>query len=248
MSNNSTTRKSILIVMAVLLLVGVAAFGVWYKMYRVAAQPGWITADKRDDFLYGSVGDEGTAGIPYWIWLALPRIFPEYLPGPGGYAALGFSWEESKEMPAGFAKQTVGYVRVAGNCAICHAYSRSNGPDAAPTVFAAGPGHTAEVQSLLVFYQRCAQDPRFNADNILDEVSMATKLSFLDGLIYRYILIPNTRKRFLQKDQAILDQALWRHAQDPAANAAFRQKMRDLESDLKGPERDELAKYLTSFQ
>jgi hypothetical protein len=211
--NNSTTRKSILIVMAVLLLAGAAAFGVWYKMYRVAAQPGWITADKRDDFLYGSLGDEGTAGIPYWIWLTLPRIFPEYLPGEGGYAALGFSWEESKEMPAGFAKQTVGYVRVAGNCAICHAYSRSNGPDAAPTVFAAGPGHTAEVQSLLVFYQRCAQDPRFNADNILDEVS-----------------------------------TLWRHAQDPAANAAFQQKMRDLESDLKGPEKDQLGKYLTTFR
>jgi hypothetical protein len=67
-------------------------------------------------------------------------------------------------------------------------------------------------------------------------------------LIYRYILIPNTRKRFLQKDQVILDQALWRHAQDPAANAAFQQKMRDLESDLKGPEKDQLGKYLTTFR
>ena len=27
---------------------------------------------------------------PYWIWLVLPRVFPDLLPAPGGYASLGF--------------------------------------------------------------------------------------------------------------------------------------------------------------
>ncbi|MBM80122.1 MAG: hypothetical protein CMJ78_05950 [Planctomycetaceae bacterium] len=38
-------------------------------------------ASAEDRFKYGSVGAEEDQGIPYWIWLVLPRIFPEYLPG-----------------------------------------------------------------------------------------------------------------------------------------------------------------------
>jgi hypothetical protein len=245
--NNSNTQRNIRILVVVLLVVAVAGVAIWYKLFRAAPQPGWITANQRDTFLYGSAGAEENAGIPYWIWLALPRIFPEYLPGPGGYASLGFSWEETIEMPVGFSKKTVGYVRVAGNCAICHAYSRPNGPDEAPTVFAAGPGHTAEVQKLLQFYKQCAQDPRFNANNILGEVAMATKLSFLDRLIYRYILIPRMRQRFLKQDSVMIDAALWRHSQDPHSDPAFRQQMQALEPGLQGAEKDALVEYLKTL-
>ena len=111
---------------AVVLLVGlavVAGITIWWKLYRVVPQPAWITADARDNYFYGSVGAGQTAGIPYWVWLEMPRMFPEYMPGPGGYASLGLSWEEGREMPVGFAKQRVGYIRVTGNCALCHAVS-----------------------------------------------------------------------------------------------------------------------------
>ncbi|ADV82382.1 hypothetical protein [Terriglobus saanensis] len=244
-----THSKKYLLIVGLLLLTGIlAGLGIWYKMFRVAAQPAWINANARNSFLYGSVDAEKSAGIPYWIWLTLPRIFPEYLPGPGGYASLGFSWEETLEMPVGFSKRTVGYVRVAGNCALCHAYSTSNGPDAAPTVFAAGPGHTAEVQRLLAFYKQCAQDPRFNADNLLDEISMATKLSVADKLIYRYILIPKTRERFLQSDIVIVDSALWQHSQNPRSGTIFRKHLQDLETGLKGQEKDQLDMYLKTLR
>src|ERR1700682_5044423 len=96
-------QKKILIALSpILLIIGVAT---WYKIYRDVPQPQWIVADQRDDFLYGSVADS-TASMPYWIWLVLPRMFKEYLPGPGGYASLGLSWEEGKEMPVGFSKKT----------------------------------------------------------------------------------------------------------------------------------------------
>jgi hypothetical protein len=244
-----TRSRKYLLIVGLLILAGVfAGVGIWYKIFRVVPQPAWIGANARDHFLYGSVDAEKSAGIPYWIWLTLPRIFPEYLPGPGGYASLGFSWEETMEMPVGFSKQTVGYVRVAGNCAICHAYSTPNGPDAAPTVFAVGPGHTAEVQRLLAFYRQCAQDPRFNADDLLDEISMATKLSVVDKLVYRYMLIPRTRERFLQQDAVILDAALWQHSQNPRSDQSFRQRLQDLEPGLKGPERDQLETYLKTLR
>jgi hypothetical protein len=219
-------KRKILIVVAA---VAVFAVGitVWRKFYRDLPQPLWITADRSNDFLYGAVGAEETPGLPYWIWLALPRLFPEYMPGPGGYASLGLSWEESREMPVGFAKKTVGYVRVTGNCALCHAAAHSAGPDDLPTVVTAAPDHATDIQGLLYFFTQCAQDTRFNADEILAEVDTATKLSFLDRLLYRYVLIPRTKRALLNPGPVIFSPALQLHTRDP--HSAFTQKrMMDL--------------------
>jgi hypothetical protein len=202
-----------LLAVAVLVVLA-ASLAAWYKLYRDVPQPRWITADPRDAFLYGSVGAERTAGMPYWLWLVLPRICPEHLPGQGGYAALGRPWEEGKEMPAGFAKKTVGYVRVAGNCALCHAVSSRPGPNEVPVVVIAGPGQAADLQPLQTFFARCAQDPHFNADDILSEIDMATKLSIPDRLLYRYVLIPRTRRALLDRS-ALIDSALRLHSQHP---------------------------------
>jgi mono/diheme cytochrome c family protein len=194
-------RKKRKILIAVAILVGLGAivgFTAWYKLFRDVPQPEWITQDQRENFLYGSIGAEGNAGMPYWIWLVLPRMFPEYLPGPGGYASLGVSWEEGKEMPAGFSKKTVGFVRVGENCAICHSASYRTREDEVSKVVAAGPGNTADIQGLIAFFTRCASDPRFNAGDLLAEIDQVTKLSVLDRLIYR-LAIPRVR-------QALLDQ------------------------------------------
>jgi hypothetical protein len=243
MIHKSHKKKALLAALIVLLVLVFGSIATWYKMFREVPQPGWIAANKRSKFLYGSIGTEMSAGIPYWIWLVLPRLFPEYMPGPGGYASLGFPWEETREMPAGFSKKTVGYVRVAGNCAMCHASTHPNGPDEAPTVLAVGPGHTTEVQRLQRFYHQCAQDPRFTANDILDEVGMATKLSLLDRLLYRYILIPRTREQLTNSNSVMIDAALWRHSQNPHPDPAFQQRIEELEPALNGPEKDALIVY-----
>lgn len=93
--------KKILIALVILLIAG--SFLFWFSLKRVVPQPAWISATPVHRYFYGSVGAEETDGIPYWTWLVLPRMFPEYMPGPGGYAALGLSWEEGREMPVGFA-------------------------------------------------------------------------------------------------------------------------------------------------
>lgn len=240
-----TTKWKILLVAAVVIL---AAVGItwWNKMFREVPQPAWIHENQRDSFLYGSVGAEETAGIPYWIFLVLPRIFPEYMP-EGGYAGLGFPWEETREVPAGFAKKTVGYVRVGANCALCHASSHPSDPDSTPSVYAAGPGQTMTLERLLLFYKQCAEDPRFTAGDILGEIESWTKLSLLDRLIYRFILIPRTRERFLRGDSVLVDAALLHHSQSPRAGD-FRPRLQTLESSLTGPEKDALATYLKTLQ
>src|SRR5436853_7469491 len=101
----------------VLVLLALAAWFVWTNFFRVVPQPS-MTADER--FMYGSVGAEDSAGIPYWIMYVLPRVFADKLPGPNGYASFGLNWETGRELPIGFSKMTIGFDRVANNCAVCH--------------------------------------------------------------------------------------------------------------------------------
>jgi hypothetical protein len=181
-----------------LLAVPIALFG-WYKIFRERPQPSWITGDPETNFLYGSIGSENEAGIPYWIVVVLPRIFDDLLPGPGGYASLGLPWKEGAELPAGFSKKTVGFDRVGFNCALCHATQYRTDPNASPTIVAAGGSHTADIQGLLEFFSRAANDSRFGSETIMTQIDMAYPLSWPDRLIYKFVLIPITKKRLKEQ-------------------------------------------------
>jgi mono/diheme cytochrome c family protein len=191
--------KKILLIFLVL-FAGVGFVG-WYKLFREENEPAFANGTER--FKYGSITAENNSGLPYWVWLVLPRIFPEYLPGSGGYRSLGIVWEEGHEMPVGFTKKVVGFPRVANNCAVCHAASYRTKPDEIPTVIAAGPNHTSNIQAMLRFLTRCAQDPRFNSKDIMAEINQVTKLSWLDKILYKYLIIPRTRKALLKRNQQL---------------------------------------------
>lgn len=200
----SATRASrwfrrLLQIALVLLLIAIPV-GIlgWYKLLREEPQAAWITSDDAKNFMYGSIGSESKSGIPYWIFVVLPRIFPEYLPGPGGYAALGLPWEEGYELPSGFSKKTVGFERVAFNCALCHTTQYRMTENEKPRILAAGASHTADIQAMIEFFTQSAGDPRFNADRILSEIDLVHQLGFIDRILYRYLLIPMARKHLMQ--------------------------------------------------
>jgi len=111
--NIKSSKFKLTIFVIFLLIAAVTGAIVWYKAFRVVPQPEFTSDDQR--YMYGSLGAEDNAGLPYWIFLVLPRMFPEYLPGPGGYASLGIAWEQGAEMPVGFSKKTVGFPRVTNN-------------------------------------------------------------------------------------------------------------------------------------
>src|SRR5262245_21392341 len=109
----------------------------------IAAVVGWTAYDKlfrrvvpeyasdADHFKYGSIGNDGQ-GLPYPIWVVLPKLFPENLPGPGGYLSVGFRWEDGRaasDAPIGFARTRVGVERISITCAVCHlsSYRREEG-------------------------------------------------------------------------------------------------------------------------
>ena len=176
-----------------------AGFVGWYKFFREVPQPAFASADKQ--FMYGSLRAENDRGIPYWIWLVLPRMFPEYLPGPGGYKSLGMMWEPGEELPAGFSKRTVGFPRVANNCAACHTATVRAAEDAPTQFYAAGPAHTADVQAYFRFLFATAHDVRFNGDDILREIELVYGLPWFDRVLYRYVLIPFTKKALLDQEK-----------------------------------------------
>jgi mono/diheme cytochrome c family protein len=169
---------------------------VWNAFYREGPAP-YFESDE-DHFLYGSVGTEAQNGVPYWIWLVLPRIFPEFLPGPGGYAALGLLSSDGHELPIGLSRVTIGVPRVSINCAFCHTTSVRTAPDAPRLLIAGGPSNQTSTQGYLRFLFACASDPRFTADVILAEIARNHRLSSLERLAYRVVIIPRTRKKLLE--------------------------------------------------
>jgi len=213
--------KIALLLVAVLAGVG-AAIG-WYKFLREEPQPDWVTATPDMGFKYGSIGAEHDAGIPYWIFFVLPRMFPEKLPGPGGYASLGVAWEQGQELPIGFTKKTIGFPRVANNCASCHTASYRRSANENPVFVPTGPNHTLDLQAFFRFVVDCARDPRFNADEIMSEIALVYDLPLLDRLIYRYVLIPITKKRLLERERQFKwvyhkEFPLWGRGRDDAMN------------------------------
>jgi hypothetical protein len=175
--------RAVVAILVSVVLVLVATWLVWDKLYREQPQPESVTGSHDAAFLYGSIGNESATGLPYWVAVVLPRVFGErYLPGPGGYAAL-VPWDEGKELPIGFSKKRVGVDRVGFNCALCHA------PD--------NGMRTTNIKGLAEFFTNSASDARFNADTILTEIDLAYRLSFLDRVLYRTVLIPASRERLL---------------------------------------------------
>ncbi|WP_017318476.1 c-type cytochrome [Mastigocladopsis repens] len=186
------------VVLIVLLFVGVVGYVGWYNLFREV--PTYYESSE-EHFKYGSIGTEQAQGVPYWIWLVLPRIFPDKLPGPGGYTSLGMTWEEGKEMPVGFTKKTIGFPRVGITCAVCHTATYRKSEKDKPTIIPAGPTNKFDPQSYTRFLGNAASDPRFTADYILDEIKYNHEFSWLENLLYRYLIIPQTKKALLQQKE-----------------------------------------------
>jgi len=214
-------RRLLTILIGLLVLAAPTGAYAWYKFFRDVPQPEWITGDAEANFLHGSIGAEGQAGIPYWIVVVLPRIFDDLLPGPGGYASLGLPWKEGMELPVGFSKKTVGFDRVGFNCALCHATQYRTGPDESPTIVAAGGSHTADIEGLLNFFGRAANDSRFSAETIMTQIDIAYPLGFVDRMLYKYVFIPVTKKRLAEQGRDFAwaaDRPRWGPGRDAPMN------------------------------
>lgn len=182
---------------AILAAVAVVLAGIaWFALLREVPQPKF--ASMAEAYKYGSIGAENAQGLPYWIWVILPKMFPEYLPSAGGYASLGIPWENGRELPVGFSKKTIGFSRVAINCAFCHTGSYRLTDSSLPVILPGGPSHTFDVLGYERFLFAAAADPRFTSGNVLSAIQAVYDMPWYERLLYR-VLIPQTRKALLKQ-------------------------------------------------
>jgi mono/diheme cytochrome c family protein len=186
-------KKIIAIVLALVLCLGSIGYQAYYHLIRpeLISQTSLV-----DNYKYGSVGNDDTE-IPYWIWLILPRIFSDMLPHPGGYTALGFTWEAGQETPVGVSKQTIGYPRISLNCAVCHSGTYRATATTPPVILPTAASSKFDYERYRQFLATAAADSRFTADYLLDTIKYNHELSLFENLFYRWWLIPRTREKLL---------------------------------------------------
>ena len=134
--------------------------------------------------------------------------------GPAAYSSLavledrsiGLLYERGRnpaiDPPIGFSRAKVGVERMAINCAVCHTVRARLAADAEPQFYVGAAANTVDIQGYLRFLSRCAADDRFTPDHLIPAMAAKTDLSWLDRLMYRFVLIPYVRKRLLEQGEA----------------------------------------------
>src|SRR5262249_34723770 len=103
----------------------------------------------------------------------------------------------------GFSRAKVGVERMAINCAVCHTVRARLAADAEPQFYVGAAANTVDIQGYLRFLSRCAADHRFTPDQLIPAMAAKVKLSWLDRLTYRFVLIPFVRRRLLEQGEAL---------------------------------------------
>jgi len=103
MSLSPKTKRCLLI--SAIVLAVLLAFGAWFTWTKFFREEKEVFASEEEHFKYGSLGAEGDRGIPYYLWLVLPRVFPDLMPGPGGYKSLGVVWKRDAKFRSVFRKK-----------------------------------------------------------------------------------------------------------------------------------------------
>ncbi|MCG8461547.1 MAG: hypothetical protein MI919_35145, partial [Holophagales bacterium] len=192
------------VIWILLLILAVIAIGLLLARFQADRPVDY--ADAVAHFKWGSIGSEpgGTlvdavGGLlpPEPIFMVLPRICPDLL--PGGYASLGFIFEDGHAMPVGVSRRfRLGFPQVGLNCAVCHTGTVRASADAERQVVVGMPSHQLQLQDFFRFVLDCTLDQRFTADNVLGHMEAAGyKTSAGDALLYRLAVIPRTREQTL---------------------------------------------------
>ncbi len=144
--------------------------------------------DDLEHFKYGSIGAE-VDGYPYKVWMALPVIFKDRL--PGGYESFGFHREPSHTLPVGISVRRYGIDRVGFNCATCHSTTVDGG-----AIIPGAPAVRLDLQAYVDFLLQASVDKRFDADAIFEALSTLNEpLGLIDRLVYRWVIIPQIRRQ-----------------------------------------------------
>ncbi len=180
-----------------------------------------------DHFKYGSLGGErgykGQVGfgLPYWIWVALPELFPEYLPDgkPGqGYSSFGYTYEKDGDrrfqLPIGTSQRnSLTLDRVWINCGVCHTGTVRDTPQSERQIILGMPANRYNQGEWIRFLFAAASDPRFDGEHLVRKIrelekerrkvakiagpKLPKELNLLEEEIYKLAVVPVMKQRLL---------------------------------------------------
>lgn len=188
--------------------------------------------DEDDHFKYGSLGGERGYkgqigfGLPYWIWVALPELFPEYLPDkqPGrGYSSFGYTYEKEGDrrfqLPIGTSQRnSLALDRVWINCGVCHTGTYRDSPQGERHIVLGMPANRYNQGEWVRFLFAAASDPRFDGEHLVRKIRelererrhvaktapdrlagprLPKALNVLEEQIYRLAVVPVMKRRLL---------------------------------------------------
>ncbi len=186
--------------------------------------------DYADDVLHferGSTGGEKMDGIPYWYWIALPELFPEYLPDkkPGrGYSSFGMIYAEGDDpryaLPYGMSMRNVRGIDVVYlNCGACHIGTVRDAPGAPARVIPGMPAHGFDLGAWGTFLTSIPLDQKFTGPRLLDQIEAmqdnphrwVDKPDLINRLIFRYAAAHLMREQLiiLRQRLSFIDTSTW---------------------------------------
>ena len=195
-------RGRITLLLAVAAILSGAYLYVDY-WYRDSAET--FFNDPVRQFKYGSTGGERLAGIPLGIFKALPALCRDYLPrradgSPGeGWQSLGFIYEPGADRPVGTSlRRSLGFDRVALNCAACHAGTWRESAAGPQHVAPGMPAHSIDLVAFERFMVSCALDERFNPWQVIQAAERTGEhYGWFDRLLLQYVAVPAMKEGLL---------------------------------------------------
>jgi hypothetical protein len=200
--------RVILVIAAILIGVpGLAVLGVggivaWRYLLPPESTPTYTNIV--DHFKYGSIGSEVT-GLPYWVWKALPELYPEKLPS-GDLSSLGLIYEtdangKKLDLPIGLSRRTLqGVDRAWFNCALCHTGTVQKTADGTREIVPGMPSNNLDMYGLVAFVVGLADDPKLGPDSLIPAMKKAgAPIDFIDEVVWRFVAIPTLRETLLQQ-------------------------------------------------
>ena len=184
-------------------------------------------ADDAMHFMRGSTGGERMNGIPYWFWVAMPELFPEYLPDktPGrGYSSFGMIYAPGDDpryaLPLGTSMRNVRGIDVVYlNCGACHIGTVRDSPGATPRIVPGMPAHQFNLGAWGAFLTTIPKDQKFTAQRILDQIQVMQddphrvidKPDLINRLIFKYAAVYLMREKLTVLGQRLsfIDTSTW---------------------------------------
>ena len=195
------------IVLVLLALIGLVAvvLGIVAAM-RFAVNRTEVFPNIVGHFEHGSIGADEGSGMPFWVWKALPRLFPAEFDGRLDYRAFGFLYNtdahgRQEDLPIGISKRDFrGVDLVWFNCAVCHTGTYRTSEGAARVMVPGMPSNNLNLYGFIRFILNAGVDERLKPDRLIPAMQAAgANLNFIERKVWRFVVIPRMREGFIER-------------------------------------------------